>query len=282
MSERSEHRSRVAVIGDVGGHLGPLQDLLVRLGVSPGTWEVPPGLIIVQVGDLVHRGPDSPGVVEFVDRLLVEQPGRWVQLAGNHEAQYLREPDFDWPELLVGSPANSLVRWWNTAKMVAAAVIETPDRAILATHAGLTRGYWEWLGSGDARHTAQALHQLGRQTHEALFRSGTMLGGGAPDPAAGPLWAEAGSEVASSWWSGEPGMPFDQVHGHSSVTDFRTGRPRTDAFGAALRADTGAGIETITLPSGARLVGCDPGHGQAPQPGWEAWIVDDACVVVPR
>ena len=29
---------------------------------------------------------------------LGEQPGHWVQLAGNHEAQYLAEPLFEWPE----------------------------------------------------------------------------------------------------------------------------------------------------------------------------------------
>lgn len=45
--------------------------------------------MICQVGDLIHKGPDSSAVVALVDQIIDSNPGRWVQLLGNHEAQYL-------------------------------------------------------------------------------------------------------------------------------------------------------------------------------------------------
>ena len=82
---------RVAVIGDLAGHLDELRGELVRLGADASTLRLPDDLTVVQVGDLVHRGPDSDGVVALVDRYLREQPEHWVQLAGNHEGQYVRD-----------------------------------------------------------------------------------------------------------------------------------------------------------------------------------------------
>ena len=62
------------MIGDVGGHLAELRRELVRLGADPETGELPADLTIVQVGDLVHRGPGLAGVVGLVDRHLRADP----------------------------------------------------------------------------------------------------------------------------------------------------------------------------------------------------------------
>ena len=59
------------------------------LGADLDSGVVPEGLAIIQVGDLVHKGPDSGECFALADRFLVSSPGRWVQLVGNHEAQYL-------------------------------------------------------------------------------------------------------------------------------------------------------------------------------------------------
>src|ERR1700755_2285929 len=80
---------RVAVIGDVGGHLLELEAALASLGATGGDHRLPDDLTVVQVGDLIDRGPDSAGVLDLVDRYLDNQPAQWVQLIGNHEAQYL-------------------------------------------------------------------------------------------------------------------------------------------------------------------------------------------------
>jgi hypothetical protein len=66
---------RVAVIGDIGGHLNELRTELVRLGAGQDG-RLPDDLIVVQVGDLIHRGPDSDGVVALVDRYLRTQPSQ--------------------------------------------------------------------------------------------------------------------------------------------------------------------------------------------------------------
>ena len=78
--------ARVILIGDVGGHADHLRAALEGAGAYP---RVPDDATVIQVGDLVDRGPGSPGVLELVDIYLNEQPERWVQLLGNHDAQYL-------------------------------------------------------------------------------------------------------------------------------------------------------------------------------------------------
>lgn len=73
------------LIGDVHGELDALTSLLERLGVDvrAGTAERP----LVFVGDLVDRGPDSPGVVALVRRLV--QAGVAHVVLGNHELNLL-------------------------------------------------------------------------------------------------------------------------------------------------------------------------------------------------
>ena len=115
---------RIAVIGDVGGHAEPLRHELARLGARPDG-SLPEDLIVVQVGDLIHRGPDSAQVVNIVDRYLRTQPGQWIQLIGNHEAHYLQPPVFVWPETLSRKHIRILNRWWQNGAAAVAAAVET-------------------------------------------------------------------------------------------------------------------------------------------------------------
>jgi len=69
------------IVGDIHGELEALDRLLKRLGCDPERGEVERPLVFV--GDLVDRGPDSPGVVRRV-RSLVEAGVAHV-VAGNHE-----------------------------------------------------------------------------------------------------------------------------------------------------------------------------------------------------
>ncbi|MFN3953842.1 MAG: metallophosphoesterase [Pararhodobacter sp.] len=74
---------RTYAIGDIHGHLDQLERLhewIRRDRARIGDAEAP----VVHVGDLVDRGPDSPGVVEFLMRgQLRGEP--WVVLKGNHD-----------------------------------------------------------------------------------------------------------------------------------------------------------------------------------------------------
>ncbi len=271
MTSQNE-RTRIAVVGDIGGHLDELRFELVRLGADPGTGRLPADLVVVQVGDLIHRGPDSVGVLRLVDGYLRDVPAQWVQLVGNHEAQYLRAPAFDWPERLDEPDAAILRRWWRDGQLRAAAAFTTSDgEDFLITHAGLTCGFWrEVLGrlTGAAR-VAAALDSLIGSHEDVLFNAGQMLGGSRPEPLAGPVWASAATELVPSWL--EVRMPFSQLHGHSSLIE-RSGR---GAAGRTLRRRTtteDAARHETTVLDGGRIVGVDPGHGHRPRTPWRSWV----------
>eukprot|EP00812_Abedinium_dasypus_P014614 NODE_815_length_1354_cov_261.565820.p1 GENE.NODE_815_length_1354_cov_261.565820~~NODE_815_length_1354_cov_261.565820.p1 ORF type:complete len:397 (-),score=88.99 NODE_815_length_1354_cov_261.565820:146-1336(-) len=81
------HLGPVDIVGDVHGECGALCALLDRLGYD-GDGGHPEGRRLVFVGDLIDRGPDSPGVVRLV-RHLVER-GNAQCILGNHELNLMR------------------------------------------------------------------------------------------------------------------------------------------------------------------------------------------------
>lgn len=84
------------VIGDVHGCLAELTGLLGRLGYRVGlddaghpvTARHPEGRTAVFVGDLVDRGPDTPGVLRLVMGMVAD--GDAMCVAGNHDAKLAR------------------------------------------------------------------------------------------------------------------------------------------------------------------------------------------------
>ncbi|MBN6055286.1 polynucleotide kinase-phosphatase [Nonomuraea sp. RK-328] len=74
------------IIGDVHGCRAELEELLARLG-----WQDlrhPEGRTAVFVGDLVDRGPDTPGVLRLVMDMV--EAGTALCVAGNHEQKLVR------------------------------------------------------------------------------------------------------------------------------------------------------------------------------------------------
>ncbi|MGR6973332.1 polynucleotide kinase-phosphatase [Streptomyces cynarae] len=74
------------IIGDVHGCFSELEALLGRLGYVDGVH--PEGRTAVFVGDLVDRGPDSPGVLRRVMSMV--KSGDALCVPGNHENKYGR------------------------------------------------------------------------------------------------------------------------------------------------------------------------------------------------
>ncbi|MEV6792160.1 polynucleotide kinase-phosphatase [Streptomyces sp. NPDC051320] len=77
------------IIGDIHGCRSELDTLLTELGYVEGAH--PEGRTAVFVGDLVDRGPDSPGVLRRVMSMVAE--GNALCVSGNHEnklGRYLR------------------------------------------------------------------------------------------------------------------------------------------------------------------------------------------------
>jgi hypothetical protein len=94
------------VVGDVHGELDALLALLAHLGYDADGGH-PDRRHLIFVGDLCDRGPDSPGVIALVQRLVAS--GRAFATLGNHEVNLLRGDrkdgnDWFWSE---GSPRDA-------------------------------------------------------------------------------------------------------------------------------------------------------------------------------
>ncbi|MET7885355.1 polynucleotide kinase-phosphatase [Streptomyces avermitilis] len=74
------------IIGDIHGCAAELESLLGKLGYADGVH--PGGRTAVFVGDLVDRGPDSPGVLRRVMSMVGS--GNALCVPGNHENKYGR------------------------------------------------------------------------------------------------------------------------------------------------------------------------------------------------
>ena len=247
----------VVIIGDVGGCAEQLARVVAPLVDDPGA-------VVVQVGDLVDRGPDSPGVLRLVgERLAAGGPPRWVQLLGNHEAPYVGGEPF-WPEPLADEDAATLRRWWLTERLrVAAAVRSADGEEFLLTHAGLSVAAWRELGEPVTAATAAGL--LNTRPEPLLWDFG------------GPLWAEA-PQVYGSWLR-EP-MPFSQIHGHSAIVSYphrqwmceERIRQRSTVDWVARR--------TVTRLAGGCFVAVDPKHGRSGAAQWAPLVLPGAELLV--
>ncbi|MEO0412981.1 MAG: metallophosphoesterase [Pseudomonadota bacterium] len=74
---------RTAIIGDVHGVTGPLQQLVTALSLTAGDR-------LIFVGDLVDKGPDTAGTAAYAARLAAEAAFEVVLVEGNHEDRHRR------------------------------------------------------------------------------------------------------------------------------------------------------------------------------------------------
>jgi serine/threonine protein phosphatase 1 len=81
----TDRHDDIYVVGDVHGSRSALETLLATLDLSADD-------LVVFVGDLVRKGPDSPGVVD-----IVRDDPRLVSVRGNNEQKVVRgDKDPDW------------------------------------------------------------------------------------------------------------------------------------------------------------------------------------------
>jgi hypothetical protein len=86
----------VDIVGDVHGEIDALNSLLSHLGYDSNGAH-PDGRRLVFLGDLTDRGPDSPAVVDLVQRLVETERAQCV--LGNHDLNILlgyRKHDNHW------------------------------------------------------------------------------------------------------------------------------------------------------------------------------------------
>jgi hypothetical protein len=246
----------VLIIGDVGGCADQLAAAVDPVLGADGT-------VVIQVGDLIDRGPDTAGVLAIVRERMASRP-RWIQLIGNHELQYLGGGRF-WNDPIATADADLLRSWWLREQVRIAAAVRTADGDdLLVTHAGLTFDAWRALGGPVTAATAAEL--LNTRPDELIW---------AED---GPLWAES-RQVYESWLAAPDAPPFGQVHGHSSIVDFRD---RSWRCGARLRQRSTVDWEarhTATRISGHRFIGVDPKHGRHGAAKWAPLVLTDAEIL---
>lgn len=75
---------RSYAIGDIHGHLDLLQAIHARIAADQAVHGAAP---VIHVGDLVDRGPNSAGVVEYL-RAGIAAGENWVVLKGNHDRMF--------------------------------------------------------------------------------------------------------------------------------------------------------------------------------------------------
>ncbi len=115
---------RAIIISDVHGCLAELDLLLARIRLVAGDR-------LFFLGDLIHRGPDSLGVVRRVRRLLESYPGS-ACVAGNHELMLLRRHGTPMPAPL--DPVFDAADWrfFTSLPLVA----RLPELGVIVVHAG--------------------------------------------------------------------------------------------------------------------------------------------------
>ena len=244
------------VFGDTGGHFDQLFTSLLRLGLNPETFELPADVRVIHLGDLIHKGPKSNELVQLVEQIITANPlGQWIQLLGNHESQHIPGGHHFWV-CDCNNATKRLLKQWYRDKV---AFVAHAEGNFLFTHSGITRTFWEKLGSPAS--AAEAAERIQALPAEEAFKPGTMLARDRTRTWAnpGPVWALSTFEVFQSWLYAKVPMPFVQVHGHTSALDWESERwyPAPPEFLENVRGDPES--RSLLVPvAGSALIGLDP------------------------
>lgn len=258
------------VIGDVGGHGDQLFATLKSLGVNLKTGVIPKDLTIISLGDLIHKGPKSEDIIDFVDKVFKKNPDNWMQLLGNHEMQHLEGYLF-WDCNCSIELVDCLINWRVNNFATSAGVLKhkpipgmLDSQYSLLTHAGVTHDVFKNVTSGKrVNDVFWGLEKLYVNDFKEMNKPGVMLGSPVTKTA-GVFWAHSTIEVYPSWFEHE--MPFNQIHGHTAPYAWENNNwfPGTGAFWR----------ENLTVHSMQRSVSFKPnvmsdGNFLALDPGFE-------------
>lgn len=276
--------TRYAIFGDTGGYASLLLASLLELGYNSHTQTLPEDLVVVHLGDLIHKGPATDDLVRIVDSIMRRNPYNWVQLLGNHEAQHVPGAPTFW-RCACSDQTKEILHDWRATRRAQVAFSLAPSarfseyadvagKGLLLTHAGVTSKFWEWYlrDTTSADEAAVAINELplDKASQPGIMLPNTGLGyyhrtSGAvgtkkrnPLLPVGPLWALASKETYSSWFDGT--MPFVQVHGHTAAFDWENDHwyPGTpDIFKMDAQLDY-ANRASYTPVGNSLLVGLDP------------------------
>lgn len=285
----SRSNTKTAIFGDVGGHWKPFVNGLTSIEVDVKNRVIPAGLTVVQLGDLVHKGPSSNELVILADEMMQannhdESRGNWVQLMGNHESQYfLGAPRF-WAMQCSMHSIATLNQWWRNKDIRLHHVVEQDSgKPFVISHAGISHrlffhaeSIWKSMESEQSpdyglnlatrnlSDFSEWIDSLQPERMDIVAQPGAMLTGKISRNA-GLVWAESIREVYSTW-RGEENVPFHQVHGHSapftwSKSKFFPNVP--EIYRKEIVLDKRSRHSYWTNSDGTMFIGVDPGFDRS-------------------
>jgi hypothetical protein len=82
---------KVVVLGDLHGDLDYLRAILQHNGVldQNDKW-ISESTKVLSVGDVIGRGHQDKGILEFIKGMAEQYKGKWFSQLGNHEIMQLR------------------------------------------------------------------------------------------------------------------------------------------------------------------------------------------------
>jgi diadenosine tetraphosphatase ApaH/serine/threonine PP2A family protein phosphatase len=197
---------KTAIIGDVHGcfdELMELIDMLNGIGISR----------LVYAGDLVHKGPNSKDVLQYVMASQKGMEDRILVVAGNHEENAMKGKSKG--ELEVSEEE---IEWLKGLPLM----VKLEDAGILVVHGGLYPAFFEHHGSLDESDFAAKLGDKGggkRAERRRRFmrirnigQNGDMVSLGSEGP---------GTSHWSEWYDGRHGTV---VYGHDPAPTVRESR----------------------------------------------------------
>ena len=208
-------------IGDIHGHLGLLKaahDLIAEDMARHGAGQV------IHVGDLVDRGPDCRGVIDYLMQGIDE--GRdWVVLKGNHDrmfARFLRDPNDPEPGLRADlGYLNPKIG--GAATLASYGVQNAADRPIPKVHA-------------DAVATVPHSHRQFLESRPTLHQAGTCAFVHAGIRPGVALMDQTETDLV---WIREPFLSTAESHG-PLIVHGHTALDRATHYGNRLNLDSGA------------------------------------------
>lgn len=215
---------KTVIVGDIGGQYDLFKDVIASVGGNPETGLLPENINMIQVGDIVRFNNsqflDSLACAEYAQKLIEVNEGRYIQLLGNHETPLLGGVlDPNWARRSLPDAAPIVQGWWsNRLAHIAVTLSKDGHRDILVTHAGLTRGYMEWLGTDGAYEITRKLNSFVGNVELKEFEQPGALVLGTMNPSADIFWALVGMELHDSWKDANP--DFNQIHGHSCLMEW--------------------------------------------------------------
>lgn len=215
------------IFGDSSGYWDPIQNSLMEIGVNLKDFIIPQDVVIVHVGDLIHKGPDSDKILAYVSLLMYhnndrDDRGEWIQLIGNHESNYIPHFPSFWKFDINQQSAEMINFWHQSGQMKIAYALPLTSKAsrpIVVSHAGISHDFFQDEGFdmsnmslNQATEFVNKLNARFIKYPSAFNKAGRMLG----YPGAtriSPFWIETTNELLKV---GSQNPALDQIVGHTS------------------------------------------------------------------